>query len=118
MTRTLALAVCSFVFAMAALADDNAPLLIRTPAINGDKIAFAYAGEIWTVSRDGGDAQRLTSGVGWKIGPDLLVTPTTGGEPKRLTSHPGPDFVEGWTQDGKSILFTSLRTSSTDPPKL
>jgi tricorn protease len=137
MTRTLGLAVCSFVFALAAWADDSAPLLIRDPTINGDKIAFSYAGEIWTVSRDGGDAQRLTSGVGSKGGPsfspdgkwiaytaeyygnpDVFVIPSTGGEPKRLTSHPGVDYVEGWTPDGKSILFGSTRTSATDPPKL
>ena len=44
--------------------------------------------------------------------------PATGGEPRRLTSHPGPDFVDGWSPDGKSVLFTSTRTSATDPPKL
>ena len=31
---------------------------------------------------------------------------------------PAYDHVEGWSPDGKSILFTSSRTSSTDPPKL
>ncbi len=34
-----------------------------------------------------------------------------GGEPKRLTWHPGADMVEGWTPDGRSILFSSTRAT-------
>ena len=37
--------------------------------------------------------------------------PAEGGEPKRLTWHPGADMVEGWTPDGKSILFSSTRAT-------
>ena len=29
--------------------------------------------------------------------------------PKRLTWHPGPDLVQGFTPDGKAVLFTSPR---------
>ena len=29
--------------------------------------------------------------------------------PKRLTWHPGPDVAQGFTPDGKSVLFTSPR---------
>ena len=36
------------------------------------------------------------------------VVPVEGGEPKRLTWHPGEDIVRGFTPDGK-ILFTSQR---------
>ena len=41
---------------------------------------------------------------------DVFVIPSQGGEPKRLTYHPGGDFVQGWTPDGK-ILFRSGRES-------
>jgi tricorn protease len=34
--------------------------------------------------------------------------PVEGGEPKRLTWHPGEDIVRGFTPDGK-VLFTSQR---------
>ncbi len=38
-------------------------------------------------------------------------SPSEGGEPTRLTWHPGADMVEGWTPDGKSILFSSTRAT-------
>ena len=37
--------------------------------------------------------------------------PAEGGEPKRLTWHPGADTVQGWTPDGKAILFASGRAT-------
>ncbi len=37
--------------------------------------------------------------------------PPPAGTPKRLTWHPAPDTVLGWTPDGKRILFSSPRTS-------
>ena len=36
---------------------------------------------------------------------DVYVVPAEGGEPKRLTWHPGADIVQGWTPDGKPIVF-------------
>jgi tricorn protease len=113
------------------------PLLIRHPTVSAEKIAFCYAGDIWTVGRDGGDAQRLTAGVGHKCDPyfspdgkwiaftgdyygtrDVFVIPAAGGEPKRLTWHPAGSAAAGWSPDGKNVLFASTRTSATDPPKL
>jgi tricorn protease len=105
--------------------------------VSQTQIAFAYGGDIWVVGREGGDAQRLTSGVGLETGPvfspdgtmiaftseydgngDVYVVPAAGGEPRRLTYHPGPDEAVGWTRDGKQILFLSHRNSPTDPAKL
>ena len=40
------------------------------------------------------------------------MIPANGGTPKRLTYHPAPDLVIGWTRDGKHILFTSPRSSA------
>src|SRR4030042_1801655 len=42
---------------------------------------------------------------------DVFVMPAEGGEPRRLTWHPAPDIVLGWTPDGTQILFTSGRTA-------
>jgi tricorn protease len=107
-------------------ADDNPPLLLRHPTINATHIVFEYGGDLWSVPRSGGTAQRLTSAVGSSgdpvFSPDgkeiafsgdydgntsVYVMPAEGGPPRRLTYHPGGDAVIGWTRDGKSVLFAS-----------
>src|ERR1051326_6904805 len=117
------------VLAAAASAAD-APLLVQKPTLSKTHIVFAYAGDLWSVARDGGDAARLTSGTGTETDPvfspdgtkvaftgeydgnvDVFVVPASGGVPKRLTWHPAPDRVLGWTPDGKRIIFSSPRTS-------
>ena len=35
------------------------------PTTNGQQIVFCYAGELYTVAKDGGVARRLTSGPGY-----------------------------------------------------
>lgn len=137
MTHTAQFAFCVFALAPAAWSAGEEPLLIRQPTVSREAIAFSYAGEIWTVPRSGGEARRITAGVGTKHSPkfspdgkwiafsadyygndDVFVVEAGGGQPRRLTHHPANDAVEGWTPDGKNILFTSSRTSSTDPPKM
>ncbi|MFN2371221.1 MAG: PDZ domain-containing protein, partial [Candidatus Krumholzibacteriia bacterium] len=50
---------------------------------------------------------------------DVYVVPVEGGEPVRLTWHPLPDQVRGWTPDGARVVFTSGRTGAPRPqPKL
>jgi tricorn protease len=131
------LGICLLSAAGSCRAEGNQPLLLRHPTVSRTKIAFCHAGDIWTVSREGGDAQRLTAGIGSKCdpyfspdgqwiaftadyygNPDVFVIPEGGGEPKRLTYHPAPDSAVGWTPDSKNVLFTSTRTSAVDPPKL
>ena len=113
------------------------PLLLQSPTVSKTQIAFAYGGDIWIVSREGGEAQRLVTGTGMLHRPifspdgstiaytgdydgnlDVYVVPAVGGEPRRLTYHPGPDVAVGWTQDGKSVSFTSGRNSPNDSFKL
>src|SRR5579862_31110 len=137
MTRCGTVAMFVLAFASFCWAQSERPVLLRHPTVSRDRIAFGYAGDIWTVSRDGGDATRLTAGIGEKRdpyfspdgkwlaytadhygNPDVFVIPATGGEPRRLTSHPAVDFAVGWTPDGTRILFMSDRTSANDPPKL
>src|SRR5579864_991898 len=45
------------------------PLLMQTPTLSKTHIAFAYAGDLWLVARDGGEARLLTSGSGTKSDP-------------------------------------------------
>jgi tricorn protease len=40
---------------------------------------------------------------------DVYVVPVQGGAPRRLTWHPGADVVQGFTPDGRRVLFTSPR---------
>src|SRR6187399_1794214 len=104
--------------------------MFRYPDVSATKIAFVYAGDIWTVPRAGGQATRLSSPLGEEMFPrfspdgsqiaysanydgnlDVYVMPVDGGEPKRLTYHPMEDRVIGWHPDGKRVLFASSRES-------
>lgn len=105
--------------------------LLRRPTVSRDLVAFAYAGDLWIVSRDGGQARRLTATPGVETDPrfspdgsriaftatvagntDVYVVPASGGDPTRLTYHPGIDAVRGWTPDGRRVIFASPRTSA------
>lgn len=107
-----------------------APLVLQQPAISKDLIAFSYGGDLWTVSRTGGKAVRLTTGVGIEYSPvfspdgttlaftgdydgnvDVFTIPVAGGVPHRVTYHPSADVAVGWSKDGRSILFRSDRQS-------
>lgn len=112
-------------------------LLLQTPTLSRSQIAFAYGGDIWIVGREGGVAQRLVTGTDLLSGPifspdgsmvaysgnyngnvDVYVVSAAGGEPHRLTYHPGADVAVGWTPDGKAVLFRSRRFSHSDPDQL
>ena len=88
----------------AAMANADEARLLRFPATNGNQVVFTYAGDLYTVSINGGEAKRITSHVGYEMfarfSPDgqsiaftgeydgnreVYLIPATGGEPKRLT---------------------------------
>ena len=78
--------------------------LLRFPAVGNGIIAFSYAGDLYTVPIDGGQAVKLTSHIGYEVFPkfspdsktiaftgqydgntEVYTIPVTGGEPVRLT---------------------------------
>ena len=118
-----------------AAADEN-PMLAQSPTMSKSHIVFVYGGYLWSVPREGGEARQLTTG-GHESRPrfspdgnwiafsgqydgnvDAYVMPAEGGEPKRLTWHPDPDIVEGWTPDGKKVLISSPREAYADFDRL
>ena len=85
------------------MAADEARLM-RFPATNGSEIVFSYAGDLHKVPATGGEAQRLTSYVGYEMFPrfspdgktiaftgqydgntEVYTMPSSGGEPLRIT---------------------------------
>ena len=89
--------------ASAAPSGENARLL-RFPATNSSEVVFSYAGDLWTVPIQGGEARRLTSHIAYEMlarySPDgktiaftgeydgnreVYSIPAGGGEPVRLT---------------------------------
>jgi tricorn protease len=98
----------------------------RFPTIFNDTVAFSSEDDLWCVPAGGGEARRLTSGLGSALHPaysrdgkwlafsgreegplEVFVMPADGGQPKRLTylSAMFCDVV-GWTNDGR-IVFAS-----------
>lgn len=69
--KRFALTALMAVFPVLAVAGthENEARLLRFPSVGGDRIAFTYAGDLYTVPIDGGTATRLTSDVGFEIFP-------------------------------------------------
>ena len=116
---------------ISAAASGQGTRLLRRPTVSRDLVAFEYAGDLWVVSRNGGQARRLTATPGVEIDPhfsldgsqiaftatvagntDVYVVPTAGGNPKRLTYHPGLDAVRGWVPGGRRVVFASDRETA------
>ena len=140
MRRFFLIAVLLLLFSTDITAAGEARLL-RFPDVHKDKLAFVYAGDIYVADRDGGQAVRLTSHEGLelfpKFSPDgtqiaftgqydgdfaVYVVPVAGGEPKRLTYHPGilhtserfgpENIVLGWHPDGRRVIFRSRKEAN------
>lgn len=112
-----------------ATAPGDAVPLLRHPAVHpsGESVAFAYQGDLWTVSARGGRALRLTVHDAYDAHPvwspdgahlaftsdrfgndDVYWMDAGGGAPTRLTHHSAPDRATGVTGDGR-VLFTTER---------
>ncbi|MFG6432393.1 S41 family peptidase [Roseateles sp. LYH14W] len=98
----------------------------RQPALQGDTVYLVAEGDLWRVSSQGGDAQRLTTHNGLEsqpaVSPDgrwlaftgqydggteIYLMPVSGGPPKRLTWEGGGMRVWGFSAAGE-VIYTSL----------
>ncbi len=125
------------------LAQDEARLL-HFPAIHGDTVVFSYAGNLYTVSANGGTARRLTSHDGYEMfarfSPDgktlaftgqydgnteVYAMPADGGVPKRLTftatlgrdeisDRMGPNNIVMGWKNDSEIIFRSRMREPND----
>ncbi|MEO7084804.1 MAG: PDZ domain-containing protein [Gemmatimonadaceae bacterium] len=130
LASVLAAATATTLHAQPSITDTR---LLAQPALSSTNVAFIYAGDLWISRIDGTDVRRLTTADGDEQNPvfspdgkliafsanydgntDVYVIPSSGGVPKRLTYHPDADIVQGFTPDGKSVLFTSGRSSYTN----
>jgi tricorn protease len=103
-------------------------LLLQQPAISATQLAFVYAGDIWIADRNGAQPRRLTSSEAPESMPqfspdgkyiafaanhegnlDIYAVASTGGQPRRLTWHPGDDIPTGWTADSTAVTMVSGR---------
>ena len=136
---TLSVIVLLAAFSTFSIKAQNDARLMRFPDINKNLIAFVYAGDIWTVDANGGDAKRLTSHMGLelfpRISPDgnwiafsaeysgnrqVYVMPAKGGTPQQLTYYNDvgempprggyDNVILDWTPDSKNILVRGNRT--------
>lgn len=91
-------------FFIVCTADAQEGRLLRFPAVYGGQVVFSYAGDLYTVSRNGGTARKLTNDPGYEMFPhfshdgktlaftaqydgntEVYVMPAEGGKPKRIT---------------------------------
>ena len=111
----------------------NEPIrLMRRPDINNGRIVFMWAGDLWMVPEEGGQARRLTVHVGTEDYPkfsadgariafsgdlnersnsiSVLSADGTGG-PVQLMYNAAGGYPVCWSRDGKSILYASTQES-------
>lgn len=98
------LLLTAIIIASIATASADEARLLRFPGIGGETIVFSYAGDLYSVSANGGEAKKLTYGDSYdmfaKISPDgktiaftgqfdgnteVYTMPIEGGEPQRIT---------------------------------
>ena len=106
--------------------------LMRRPDISSGRIVFSWAGDLWMVSEEGGQARRITVHEGTedypKFSPDgkwiafsgtvnerpnaVCRMPADGtGAPMLLTYHAAGGRPVCWTRDGKDVVFSSTQES-------
>ncbi|MCB1041732.1 MAG: PDZ domain-containing protein [Acidobacteria bacterium] len=98
----------------------------RMPSLHQETIVFSAEGDLWKVSKHGGQATRLTTHAEQELFPEIspdgskiafsatyhgaqevYVMPIQGGLPQRLTFDADQAVVRGWTPNGKVIYSTS-----------
>ena len=118
--------------------------LLRFPAIHGNQLVFTYAGDLYSVSSQGGIARKITNGDGFEMfsrfSPDgkklaftaqydgnteVYVMPASGGIPVRLTytatlgrddisDRMGPNNITLAWKDNENIVYRSRKQTFND----
>lgn len=129
--------LCLAAFSLTAFSQESK--LMRFPTMHGNQVVFTYAGDLYTVAKDGGVARKLTSDPGYemfaKFSPDgsqiaftgqidgnteVYMMPAEGGSPKRLTytatlgrddvsDRMGPNNIVMTWKDNENIVFRSRK---------
>lgn len=120
--------ILSIVAILSFSASATSPLWLRNIEISpdGNKIAFTYKGDIFTVPVEGGDALRLTTSDSYETAPkwspdgqkiafasdrhgnlDIFVMDANGGTPFRLTSNSAAETPESFSQNGKEVYYSA-----------
>ena len=114
-----------FAAASAMIAGIAQPLWMRHPAISpdGQRIAFSYKGDLYTVATQGGTARQLTTNAAYDAYPvwspdgrqiafastregsfDVWIINSEGGAPTRLTTSSANEYPETFSDNGH-VLF-------------
>lgn len=99
--------------------------MLRYPDVSQSHIVFSYAGDLWTVDRQGGTAVPLASPAGSEMVPrfnadgdtiafvgnyegdrDIYTIKLEGGNAKRVTYHPANEILCDWTPEG-GLIYSS-----------
>jgi len=123
--------IAGFALVVAVLAQAGAPAPAPSyaePGISPDgrEIAFVSAGDIWTVSAEGGEARLLVAHGAAESRPmyapdgrrlafvstrtgggDIYILDFTNGALRRLTFDDGLEQLDGWSRDGQWVYFSS-----------
>lgn len=99
---------------------------LKMPDIHGEKVVFVCEGDLWVGSLATKEAKRLTRHTGPELYPrfspdgktiaytanyeglpEVFTIPVTGGTPTRVTYRNDYAHIQGWSSDGKTLLFRS-----------
>src|SRR5665213_313079 len=144
MKRILITGILILLSAAGLQAQSNEARLLRFPAVSATSIVFSYAGDLYSVSRSGGIARKITSDVGYEMFPrfspdgntlaftgqydgntEVYKMPAQGGIPVRLTytatlsrddvsDRMGPNNIVMTWRDDNSIIYRSRKETFND----
>jgi len=119
-------ALLPVLLAAAAVAAAGEARFMTQPDVRGDRIVFAWEGDLYATGLEGGTAIRLTGHPFGELAPkispdgrwiaystfqdgvfDVWAMPSEGGAPTRLTWPPLGGQVVAWTPDSRRVVFRS-----------